>query len=127
VRTPLSPVWQHRVQDFGDLLARITAGSGGVPVLLFYIPERPQVALAGRVADPPDVDPLVLGAALEWVAAPLGVHFTDTTRALGAAQDFQSLFYTIEGHAAAGGHAVIASDVEQALLSESAFARCTRR
>jgi hypothetical protein len=127
VRTPLSPVWQHRVQDFGDLLARITAESEGVPVLLFYIPERPQVALAGRVADPPDVDPFVLGAALERVAAPLGVRFTDTTRALGAAPDFQSLFYTIEGHANAGGHAVIASDVEQALLSEPAFARCTQR
>ena len=127
VRTPLSPVWQHRVQDFGDLLARITAGSGSVPVLLFYIPERPQVALAGRVADPPDVDPFVVGAALERVAAPLGVRFIDTTRALGAAPDFQSLFYTIEGHANAGGHAVIASDVEQALLAEPAFARCTQR
>jgi hypothetical protein len=55
------------------------------------------------------------------------VRFTDTTRALGAAPDFQSLFYTIEGHANAGGHAVIASDVEQALLSEPAFARCTQR
>jgi hypothetical protein len=127
VRTPLSPVWQHRVQDFGDLLARIVAGSGSVPVSLFYIPERPQVALAGRVADPPDVDPFVVGAALERVAAPLGVRFTDTTRALGAAPDFQSLFYTIEGHANAGGHAVIASDVEQALLAEPAFARCTQR
>jgi hypothetical protein len=126
VRTPLSPVWQRRVQDFGDLLGRIVAQTEGIPVLLFYIPERPQVALAGPVADPPDVDPFVLGTALDRVAAPLGVRFTDTTRALAAAPDFQSLFYTIEGHANAGGHAVIAADVEQALLSEPAFARCTR-
>jgi hypothetical protein len=46
---------------------------------------------------------------------------------MAAAPDFQSLIYATEGHAQAGGHAVIATAVEDALLSQPAFARCTQR
>ena len=127
VRKPLSPLWQQRVADLGDLLGRITAKAGSVPVLLVFIPERAQVALAGPVADPPGIDPFILGSALEKVAADHGVRFFDSTAAFAAAPDFQSLFYLTDGHPREGGHAALAGVVDQALLSEPAFARCSPR
>jgi hypothetical protein len=127
VRAPLSPAWQRRVAAFGDLLGRITAETGSVPVLLFYVPERAQAALAGPVVDPPRIDPFVLGNALKHVAEDHGVRFADTTKAFASAPDFRSLFYLTDGHPQAAGHAALAGVVEQSLLSEPAFARCSAR
>jgi hypothetical protein len=126
VRRPLSAAWQRRVDDLGDLLGRITAQAGSVPVLLFYIPERAQVALARLPADPPGVDPFLLGAALARVSARFGVRSFDTTGAFAAAPLFRSLFYLTDGHPKEGGHAALAGAVEQGLLSEPAFAACKR-
>jgi hypothetical protein len=128
VRRPLNAAWRHRVDDLGDLLGRITARTAPnhVPVLLFYIPERAQVALARLPSDPPGVDPFVLDPALEQVAIQHGVRFFDTTKAFASAPDFQSLFYLTDGHPKNGGHAALAGSVEQGLLLEPAFAVCQR-
>jgi GDSL-like Lipase/Acylhydrolase family len=127
LRPPLSPTWQRDVDNFGDLLGRITAQTGSVPVVLVFSPERAQAALAGQVPDPPGIDPFAIGAALQQVAAGHGVHFFDATRAFGSAADFRSLYYLTDGHPNAGGHAVLANVVEHALLSQPAFARCAER
>jgi GDSL-like Lipase/Acylhydrolase family len=129
VRRPLSAAWQQRVDDLGDLLGRITAHTApaNVPVLLFYIPERAQVALAKMSSDPPGVDPFVLGEAVNQAAAKHGVRFLDSTKAFASAPNFQSLFYLTDGHPQAGGHAALAGDVEQAVLSTPAFAGCARK
>ncbi|WP_428485566.1 SGNH/GDSL hydrolase family protein [Rhodopila sp.] len=126
VRTPLSAAWRQRVSDIGDLLGRITAQTtpAHVPVLLFYIPERAQAALAALPSDPAGVDPLALGAALKAVAARHGVQLFDSTRAFASGPDFESLYYLTDGHPREGGHAALAGVVEKALLSEPAFNRC---
>jgi hypothetical protein len=127
VRAPLTAAWQRRVDDMGDLLGRITAQTAPahVPVLLFYVPERAQAALAGMTSDPPGVDPFVLQAALARTAAEHGVQFFDTTTAFAKAADFGALYYLTDGHPRGGGHAALASVVEQALLAQPAFARCS--
>ncbi len=127
VRAPLSESWQHRVADVGDLLGRITAltAPAHVPVLLFFVPERAQAAMAKVSTKPPGVDPLVLQAALARTATRHGVAFYDTTMAFASAPDFDNLFYMTDGHPREGGHAAIASVVEQALLTEPAFAACS--
>ena len=127
VRKPLTPTWQKRIADYGELLGRITAQARSIPVLLVYMPERAQAALAGPVAPPPGVDPPAVGKALRQEAARHGVQFFDATQAFGAAPDFQQLFYLTDGHPQAGGHAALAGVVEQALLSEPAFAGCASR
>ncbi len=128
IRAPLSAAWRQRVDWLGDLLGRITAQTAPdhVPVLLFYIPERAQVALARLEHDPPGVDPFVLGLALRQEAARYGVKFYDDTRAFASAPDFDSLFYLTDGHPKDGGHAALAAEVEQGVLSEPAFSRCLR-
>ncbi|MDB5399640.1 MAG: hypothetical protein JWQ55_1658 [Rhodopila sp.] len=128
VRRPLSAAWQRRVSDLGDLLGRITVRTEPehVPLLLFYLPERAQVALARLPSDPPGVDPFVLGSALDAEAGRFGVRFFDATKAFATAADFQSLFYLTDGHPKEGGHAALAGVVEQGLLSEPAFAVCRR-
>lgn len=128
VRTPLSPAWRRRIAEVGDLLGRMTAITGQVhvPVLLFYVPERAQAALAALPSDPPGIDPLALGVALKKAAAEQGVRFFDATKAFASAPDFQSLYYLTDGHPRPGGHAALADLIERALLSEPVFARCTR-
>jgi hypothetical protein len=128
VRSPLSEQWRQRVTDLGDLLGRITAltAPAQVPVLLFYFPERPQAALAAEASARPGIDPLALGEALGAEAAKQNVRFFDTTRAFAEAPDFQSLYYVTDGHPRPPGHAVLATVVQQALLSEPTFARCSR-
>lgn len=128
VRTPLSLAWRQRLSDLGELLARVTAQTrpAHVPVLLFYIPERAQAALAGLPSDPPGIDPFVLATALKSVAAQHDVQFSDATKAFASAPDFQSLFYLTDGHPRPGGHAALAGVVEHALLSNPAFARCRK-
>jgi hypothetical protein len=126
VRRPLSPLWHQRVEDLGDLLRRITAETSpaGVPVALVYVPERAQAAMAAMKSEPPGVDPFVLTAALDDVARRNEVRFLDGTPAFADAPDFYSLYYLTEGHLRDGGHAALASVVEQGLLAERAFARC---
>jgi lysophospholipase L1-like esterase len=79
------------------------------------------------VPDPPGIDPFAIGAALRKVATAHGVKFYDATAAFGTAADFRSLYYLTDGHPNAAGHAVLANVVEQALLSQPAFARCAAR
>jgi hypothetical protein len=95
-------------------------------VLLVYIPERAQAAMARLPVDPPGIDPFVLGSALEQMAERHAVGFLDATRAFASAADFQSLFYLTDGHPKDGGHAVLAGVVEQGLLSDPAFSACKR-
>jgi hypothetical protein len=126
VRKPLSEAWQRRVDNFGDVLRRVTAQAGSVPVLLVYFPERAQVALARMKTDPPGVDPFVLGDALGTMAAQYGVRFIDSTEAFAKAPDFQSLFYLTDGHPKDAGHAALAGVIDQGLLSEPAFSACSQ-
>lgn len=125
VRRPLSPAWQQRVADFDDLLGRIRSQTR-LPVLLVYVPERAQVALAKDEGKPAGIDPFVLQRALDQVAHRSGITFLDPMREF-TASDFDTLFYLTDGHPREGGHAALASVVTQALLAQPAFARCTRQ
>jgi hypothetical protein len=127
LRTPLSAAWRDRVANFADLLAQIAPRSDGVPILLAYVPERGHVAIAKMTNRPANVDPYLLGEALQNVAKPYGIQVLDMTRSMASVPDFQSLFYATEGHAQAGGHAAMATVVENALLAEPAFRRCTQQ
>jgi hypothetical protein len=127
LRAPLSAEWRDHVASLGNVLAQITARSDGVPVLLVFVPKRGQVAIAKMTDRPAGVDPYLLGEVLQDVAKPYGIQVLDTTRAMASAPDFQSLFYSTEGHARAGGHAVTATVVENALLAEPAFRRCSQQ
>jgi hypothetical protein len=127
VRTPLSPAWRARVAGIDALLGRIAAQTraAGVPVMLVYVPERAQVAMAtGRYRLPADVDPYALQKALAAAAAAHGVTFVDSTPEFLQAKHFNRLFYLTDGHPQAGGHAAIARAVEKALLAQPAFRAC---
>ncbi len=126
VRPPLSPAWQKRLADFGAILGRITAQTAPahVPVLVFLVPDRVQAALQAMPNKPPGVDPLALGLALKSLAAQLGAKVFDATGAFASVPDFGTLYFVADGHPRPAAHAALAGVVEQALLSEPAFARC---
>jgi hypothetical protein len=128
VRAPLSAAWSQRVADFGKVLDRIVkqTGPANVPVLLFFMPDRAQAALAANRTYPPGVDPYVLGRELATAASYYGVGFTDSTQAFADYPDFQSMYYLTDGHPSVGGHAALAGDVVKSLLAVPAFAACKR-
>jgi hypothetical protein len=97
-----------------------------VPVLLFYLPERAEAALAIDRTWLPGVDPFVLPRALDAAAARNGVRFFDATEAFATAPDFQTVFYLTDGHPREGGHAALANVMEQALLAQPVFAGSRR-
>lgn len=126
VRTPLSPAWRQRVTAYGRVLQRITAQTvpAHVPVLMVYVPERAQAALAVEQIRPPGIDPFVLGLAVRQEAGANGVQVVDSTGSFAAAPDFQSLYYLTDGHPREGGHAAIAQALVPALRALPEFARC---
>lgn len=123
VRTPLSPLWQQRVWNVGELLGRIRQQTG-LPILLAFVPERGQTAMAALAMRPAGTDPFVLQAALRQEAEAHGVTFLDPTPAFAAWPDLHSLFYSTDGHPREGGHAALAQVIEKALLAEPAFVHC---
>lgn len=126
LRIPLPESWHKRVEDIGALLDRITAQTAParVPVLVFYLPARPQAALEIPKYARPDVDPTGLGKALRAVSTRAGAVFVDTTPDFAGADDFGSLYYPADGHPTPAGHSVIAKRMDSTLLSLPGFARC---
>lgn len=126
VRAPLSEAWRQRVVAFGAVLQRIAAQTGPahVPVVLEYVPERAQAALAAEEQRPPGVDPFLIGRALRQEAARFGIETVDATAAFAAEPDFGSLFYLTDGHPRGGGHAAIAQALVPALRALPPFAAC---
>jgi lysophospholipase L1-like esterase len=122
----LPETWRKRVDDAGALFARISAltAPANVPVLVFYIPSRPQAALAVPKYSRPSADPKALGEALRGVARQNGVTLIDLTQDFAGASDFGSLYYEADGHPTPAGHDVIAKQVESTLLSLPAFNQC---
>ncbi|HLZ66869.1 MAG TPA: GDSL-type esterase/lipase family protein [Aliidongia sp.] len=126
VQSPLPPVWQERAELLGRLIGRIAAQTRpvGVPVLLFYVPDRAHAALSVPQYARPGLDPAALGEALRTAAQAEGAEFADLTPDFAAAGDFASLYYPADGHPSAGGHRIIGRRVVEALLQDPAFAQC---
>ena len=126
VTSPLPATWRRRTEYVRSLLSRITAQTlpARVPVHLFYVPDRPQAALAMPRYSRPGTDAFALPKALRDIAAGTGVTVVDTTADFAAAANFASLFYLADGHPTGDGDAVIAHRVAETLLSEPYFGPC---
>ncbi len=128
LRMPYDPAWQQRVEMFdtmlGDMAAR--AKAAGIPMMLVLAPARIQTTLLDTSVRPPGVDPFALGRDLRAIAARHGVIFQDALDDFATVKDPDSMFYAVDGHIDADGHAVLARSILQRLLhANSPFADCS--
>jgi hypothetical protein len=127
LRAPLADLWAPQFRALDDLFERAArlAHHDDVPIVLMFVPLRPQVLLAKPEFARPGVDPYQLSRLVGTIARSHGVAYLDDTANFAAADDAGSLFYQVDGHPNGLGHAVIARDVVAALLRQPAFASCS--
>ncbi len=127
LRVPFRAGWEQRLRDMdtllGDMAAR--ARTAGVPMMLVLGPQRIQASLLDPAVRSPGVDPAELGRRLAAIAARHGVLFQDTLEGFARVGDPDAMFYAVDGHMDAAGHAVFAQSVVGRLLQDaSAFRDC---
>jgi hypothetical protein len=125
LRVPYGPGWEQRLRDFDVLLGDMArrSAAAGVPMLLALGPQRIQAALLDRGVRPDGVDPFAIGRRLATIAAAHGVLFQDTLESFATVPDPDALFYAVDGHMDADGHAVFARSVLDRLIHDSAVFR----
>lgn len=127
MRAPMPEGWQRRVESFDEAMASIDiiAKRRSVPTLLLYIPQRAQASLIASQQKNPDFHPDILPRALQNIANNYGIGFVDITRKIAPHTPSSHIFYPINGHINAQGHALAAAAMTQYLTSSKmlAFAR----
>ena len=128
LRLPLSPAWQHRLDDFDHLLGGIADKyhAAHVPLMLVYVPQRAQAALLAAHHAPPGVDPYAFGQRIGEIAARHGIDYVDLSPAFSQIPQAASLYYPVDGHLSGAGDAVLAAHAAAALQRDvPALAACT--
>jgi hypothetical protein len=122
LRVPYRAGWEQRMRDFDTLLGDMAARSNtaGVPIMLVLGPQRIQASLLDHAVLPPNVDPFEIGRRLAAIAARHEVVFQDTLEGFAQVSDPDALFYAVDGHLDAGGHAVFARSVLDRLTRDVA-------
>jgi hypothetical protein len=123
LRVPYGSGWEQRLNDFDTLLSTMAARSKAAGVGLFIAlgPQRIQASLLDRLVLAPGVDPFEIGRRIGAIAERHGVLFQDTLTGFAKVADPDGLFYAVDGHMDAGGHAVFAGSVLNRLISDSAL------
>ena len=127
LRQPLTPAWQHRLDDFDRLLGGIADKyhAANVPLLLAYVPQQAQAELLAAGHSPPGVDPSAFGRLIGEVAARHGVNYVDLSQVVADMPNVGRLYYAVDGHLSPQGHDVLAKQVAAALQHDvPAFANC---
>ena len=116
MRAPFSPAWSRRVADWEALLAPMAdkAHAAGVPFILAFVPQRAQLELLGR-SDTEGLQPDLLIRALRDMAGRHGIVFVDLGREWRGRADREALYYRVDGHPNAAGHALLSATLERTL------------
>ena len=128
LRVPLSTGWEQRLRDFDTLLGGMATRSkaAGVPMMLVLGPQRIQASLLDPTVLPPNADPFEIGRRLAAIAVRHAVVFQDALNGFAQVPDPDALFYAVDGHMDAGGHAVFSRSVLDRLTRDVAVFRDCR-
>jgi len=120
LKVPFSPAWQRRFEILDHLLADAAENSNQakVPVVLIEIPAIHQSGLSRMQGLPSDVEPYAFNERMKQIAAQNGMRFVDGLDAFRPEPEINSLYYVVDGHLNAKGHAIIADALVKELISE---------
>jgi hypothetical protein len=128
LRVPYNQAWQQRLGTFDTLLGEMAARAKarGVPMMLVLGTARIQTALLDPSVRPPNVDPFALGRQLHAIADRRGVIFQDGLEGFATVSNPDDMYYAVDGHMDADGHAVLAHAILDRLLhSPGPFQGCS--
>ena len=129
LRPPFSSLWRQRLADTDLIVGEMAdrAHSAGIPFALMAGVQASQVALVGQPRT--GADPAAFGAALKKIADRHQVLFIDPLMPLAKVPHPIGLFYVVDGHIGPAGQQILASTVEQHLLSSGwkPFESCKAR
>jgi hypothetical protein len=114
----LSPQWQAHVSEFDSYAADIEqkAKAAGVPFAATFAPNRVQAAMISLGEWPPGFDPYQLDKALWSVITRNGGTYIDILPDFRALLAPEHLYYPLDGHPDAKGHAVLADLLAKELV-----------
>jgi len=127
LRLPMPIQWRASLAAFDQSLARVAAISRArsVPVLIVFVPQRAQAALAAMPRPDPDFHADTLPALLATIARKHGFSFADTTQRIPRNLQSSKFFYAVNGHMNGDGHELVSRAVVAAMTAQTmhAFAR----
>lgn len=127
LRPPFTPEWQMRLRIADLVIGRIAdqARAASVPLIVAFVPLRAQAAMSADPSESAGADPFALGRALQKIVTGHGGYFADVTDLTREIPDQSELYYPVDTHPTAQGHALIARSVERVMLDAApAFAGC---
>jgi hypothetical protein len=126
LRRPLTKAWLARLNFIDLLLKELSskAAEKGVPVIVVFVPPAAQVILATHSNVDFGLDPFALDREIAAIAAKNGADYIDLLEQMRQARHPLDMYYLVDGHPNALGHAAIAAAAESGLLMNSGFASC---
>jgi hypothetical protein len=120
LRLPYSPLWQRRMANTNELLARMTVKfhSRNIPVVLMPALFYPQVALLNSPQAIPGTDAHAFEQQLAAIAAKNGINFFPVVDDFAHLPHSEELFYTANGHMAAQGQTIYARSLVQQITEK---------
>jgi hypothetical protein len=118
MRSPMPDRWQRKIAEFGASVSQVAklAKRQGVPAMLVFVPQRAQAALIASGKDyADDLHPHLLPDMLRKIAAENGLAFTDSTVSIPKRISSAQLFYAVNGHINARGHAMVSQAIMRRL------------
>jgi hypothetical protein len=118
LKSPLTPTWNRRLEEDDLMLGEMTEKihAAGVPFVVLFTPQRIQAALSDPSLVPSGVDPTLIDRRLAEIAAKRGFDFIDAYGAFRRAPHAEQLFFPVDGHMRASGHAAVADALVPGLL-----------
>jgi hypothetical protein len=114
-----NPEWQARLKEFDNNAANIEAqaSKAGIPLVVVLVPDRTQLAMISLMGDcPKGFDPYKLDHDLRSSVVSHGGTYLDILPDFQAIPNPQLLYYAIDGHPNAAGHAIITRLLSEKLV-----------
>ena len=120
LKTAYTPQWEKRLSDLDTMLGEMAAKSraAGVPFVLIFAPQRVQAALLDPALTPPGFDPLTIVHRVAAIARSHDIPFVDVIGTMRDLPHPERVFYPVDGHMNAEGHAILADATVRQTLAQ---------
>jgi hypothetical protein len=124
LRTAPSDEWQRRSQLFDSDMAKVEAQArvAGVPVVVAFVPNRLQVVMTSMRDWPVGYDPYQLDNELRSIVERHGGTYIDILPSLRNVSRPEQLYFPVDGHPDANGHAIISAILAKELTGGAVHA-----
>jgi len=112
-RTPTPPLVEQRFGLMEERVAKAVeyARPAGAEVFMVALPNRVQCALISKRIRLPHMDPYIFNSRMKEIALRHEVNYIDLIPDLERTPNAERLFYSVDGHPAAGAHSLMASAI----------------